>query len=220
MKQPLVQLQNVQLRNDRGDFVFRDLNFTLQPEQSAVIAGSAGSGKTTLVELLTGVRFASVGSVEVFGHLLKKGRRSAIRKVRRQIGGIGGPFGLMPLLSVAENITLPLVLAGLRKKDQRERLFKVLTEYSLLKQASEYPPSLTRVENTLTQFARASIANQPLLIIDEPMAGLDKNTWERVHQVLQKVALSGRSMLILTSDLPSQELPQTTYYQLVNGVLQ
>lgn len=220
MKQPLVQLQNVQLRTDRGDFVFRDLNFTLQPEHSAVIAGSAGSGKTTLVELLTGVRFASVGSVEVFGHLMKKGRPGAIRKVRRQIGGIGGPFGLMPLLTVAENITLPLVLAGLAKKVQRERLFKVLTEYSLLKQASEYPSSLTRVENTLTQFARASIANQPLLIIDEPMAGLDKNTWERVHQVLQKVALSGRSMLILTSDLPSQELPQTTYYQLVNGVLQ
>lgn len=220
MKQPLVELHNVELRNDRGDFVYRDLNFTLLPEHSAVIAGSAGSGKTTLVELLIGLRFASVGSVEVFGQLLRRGRNRAIREVRRQIGGIGGPFGLMPLLTVAENITLPLVLGGVPRKAQRERLFKVLTEFSLLKQASEYPASLTRVENTLTQFARASIANQPLLIIDEPMAGLDRGTWERVHHVLQKVALSGRSMLILTSDLPAQELPQTAYYQLVNGVLQ
>jgi ABC-type molybdenum transport system ATPase subunit/photorepair protein PhrA len=96
----------------------------------------------------------------------------------------------------------------------------VLTEFSLLKQASEYPHSLTRVENTLTQFARASIANQPLLLIDEPMAGLDRGTWERVHQVLEKVALSGRSMMILTSELPPQELPETSYYQLENGVLQ
>ncbi len=220
MKQPLIELHNVEYRTDRGDFVFRDLNFTLLPEHSAVIAGAAGSGKTTLVELLVGLRFASAGSVEVFGEQLKKGRSRAIRRVRHQIGGIGGPFGLMPLLTVSENITLPLVLAGVRRSTQRERLFKVLTEFSLLKQASETPGSLTRVENTLTQFARASIANQPLLIIDEPMAGLDRNTWERVYQVLQKVALSGRSMLILTSDVPSQELPQTAYYQLINGVLQ
>jgi putative ABC transport system ATP-binding protein len=126
---------------------------------------------------------------------------------------------LVPSLTVSENITLPLVFAGVRRAIQRERLLKVLSEFSLLKQAGEYPGTLTRVENTLAQFARASIANQPLMIIDEPLAGLDKGTWERVHEFLVRTALSGRSMLILTSDFSPQAIPQTATYQLANGVL-
>lgn len=219
MSDPVVEIHNVQLRNDRGSYVFRDLTLTLPTGQSAVITGAAGSGKSTLVELLVGLRFAEVGSVEVFGHLLKKRHRGVTRRIRRNIGGIGGIFGLVPSLTVADNVALPLVLAGIRKKVQRERLLKVLSEFSLLKQANDFPGSLTRVESTLVQFARASIANQALVIIDEPSAGLDPRTWERVYDFLVRVAVSGRSMLILTSDLPPKEIPHTSYYQLNNGVL-
>ena len=185
----------------------------------AVITGPAGSGKTTLADLLVGLRFADTGSVEVFGELLKARRRRVIRRVRRRIGGVGGPFGLLPLLTVAENITLPLVIGAVRKKIQRDKLLKALTEFSLLKQAGHYPGKLTRVENTMAQLARASVANQPLLIIDEPLAGLDTRTYRRVMEYLTKVALSGRSMVILTSDIPPREFPETDYYEIVNGAL-
>ncbi|MFZ5981560.1 MAG: ATP-binding cassette domain-containing protein, partial [Candidatus Zixiibacteriota bacterium] len=172
MADAIVKLENVFMKNDRGGQVFQDLNLTLESGRSAIITGSAGSGKTSLVELLIGRRFAESGTVTVFDRVLRKGRKRVVKKVRRKIGGVGGVFGLLPSLTVAENITLPMVLAAARKKLQQERLLKMLSEFSLLKQAGEYPPNLTRVENYLVQFARASIANQPLIIIDEPSAGL------------------------------------------------
>jgi len=125
----------------------------------------------------------------------------------------------MPSLTVAENITFPLVLSGTRRKVRRERLLKILTQFSLLKQAGEYPRSLTRVESTLVQFARSSIAHQPLMIVDEPLAGLDRKTYQRVLEYLVSVSLSGRSMIILCSDPPSQPLPHTDYYHISNRAL-
>lgn len=215
----IVELSNVYLRSDRGEQVFRDLSFKLAAGRSAVITGPPGSGKTLLLELLTGRRFAYSGSVELFGELLKPRRNRAIKKIRRKIGGVGGLYDLIPSLTVAENITYPLVLLAERAKVRRERLRRMLAEFSLLKQAGQYPDALTRVENSLVQFARASVANQPLMILDEPSAGLDKGTFDRVFEYLVKVSLSGRSMLILTSEVPQQKLPNTDYYQISQGTI-
>ena len=215
-RQPVVELNNVYLKTDRGDQVFRDLSLRLLPGRSAVITGPAGAGKTLLVELLIGARFAESGSVELFGNVLRKGRTGMIKRTRRKIGGVGGMFNLIPSYTVAENIIFPLILGGDKKRIRKERLMRMLTEFSLLKQAGEYPKSLTRVENMLVQFARASIANQPLMIIDEPAAGLDSKTYKRVLDYLIKVAVSGRSMIIVTSERPKEDLPHTDYYQLIN----
>ena len=215
----LVELNNVYLKSDRGGQVFRDLSFTLEAGRSAVITGAAGSGKTSLAELLVGLRPVQSGSVEVMGQTIKAKKVRTIKQVRRKIGGVGGIFGLMPSLTVAENITFPLVLAGERRRIRRERLLKMLTEFSLLKQAGEYPHSLTRVENTLVQFARASIAHQPLMLIDEPLAGLDRKTYQWIFEFLVSVSLSGRSMIILSSEILSRELPNTDYYQIIDGAL-
>ncbi|HUV31804.1 MAG TPA: ATP-binding cassette domain-containing protein [Acidobacteriota bacterium] len=218
-KPPLVELIDVAVRNDRGGMVFRDLNFVLPAERSAVITGAAGAGKTLLAELLIGLRFAESGTVRLFDRELRPAKNRLIRRVRRQIGGVGGQFGLAPTLTVSENITLPMVIAGERKKVQRERLRKMLAEFSLLKQAGELPGSLTRVENSLVQFARASVANQPLMIIDEPSAGLDPKTFLRVFEFLVRVSVSGRSMVILVSETPGQKMPNTDYYRISDGAL-
>lgn len=219
MKSPVVELNNVFVRSDRSGHIFRDLNLTVQAEESVVITGAAGSGKTSLADLLLGRRFAESGSVEVFGRQIAPGKKRVIRRARQRIGGVGGPFALVPALTVAENITLPLVIAGNRRRILRERLLNVLTEFSLLNQAAEYPDRLTRVEHTLVQFARASVANQPLLIIDEPAAGLDRKTLRRVFEYLVKIALSGRSMIILTASELPRELPNTRQFEIANGTL-
>jgi ABC-type ATPase involved in cell division len=220
MKEPVIQLENVTLRTDRGGVLFRDLNFEIASGESAVVRGGAGSGKTLLTELLVGLRRPTRGKVHLFGREVRPRRHRALKKLRRKIGGVGGPFGLIPSLTVAENITLPLVITAERKKVQRERLLRMLSEFSLLKLANKYPQHLTRVENTLVQFARAAIANQPLIIIDEPSAGLDPASYERVFQFLIKIALSGRSMLILASQEPPGEIPNCRSYRLTNGVLE
>ncbi len=218
MKEPVVELSGIHLRTDRGGYVFRDLSLTLQSGESAIVSGSSGSGKTMLAELLVGLRRPDRGTIHLFGQQLRARRR--VRKLRRKIGGVGGPFGLVPSLTVAENITLPLVIGAERRKVRRERLLRMLSEFSLLKLASKYPRHLTRVENTLVQFARATIANQPLLIVDEPSAGLDPPTYQRVCEFLVKIGLSGRSMLILASQEPPGRIPGCRRHCLTNGGLQ
>jgi ABC-type ATPase involved in cell division len=216
----VVELTSVYLKSDRGFEVFQDLEFKLQAERSAIITGAAGSGKSLLVELLIGRRFADSGSVRVLGEThVRPGRKRVIKGIRRQIGGVGGIFGLVPSYTVSENITFPLVLGAVRKKVRKERLLKMLTEFSLLKQAGTLPHQLTRVEHTLVQLARATVANQPLIIIDEPLAGLDQKTYERIYDYMVKLALSGRSMIILSGETLPTDFPNTDRYQIMNGAL-
>jgi len=215
----VVELNNVFLKSDRGTQIFKNLNFKLNSGRSAVIQGPAGSGKSSLVELLTGIQEPESGSVEIFGESINNVGSVRLCRFRRKIGGVGGLFELIPNYTVSENIAFPLVLAGEKRKFRMELVLKMLSEFSLIKQAGTYPRRLTRVERSLVQFARASIANQPLMIIDEPSAGLDSSTYERIHQFLIKSSFSGRSMIILTSEKSAEILPNTDYYQLKSGEL-
>ncbi len=122
-------------------------------------------------------------------------------------------------MTVSENVLLPLIISGERPGTQKERLFKTLSELSLLSHAGDYPSRLTRVQSTLAQVARSTIANQPLVLIDEPSAGLDKATSKQVYEYLFNVAVSGRSLIIVLSEMPPYELPNCRRYELVDGVL-
>lgn len=215
----LVEMHNVELRSDRGMPVLKGLSLSVEPGNSAIIAGPSGSGKSSLLDLVLGRRFAASGSVEIFGKVLTPRGKRMIRGIRRRIGGVGGPFGLIPTLTVADNVLLPLVIAGERPSMQKERLFKTLSELSLLSHAADYPGRLTRVQYTLVQVARSTIANQPLVLIDEPAAGLDQQTSTQVFEYLFRVAVSGRSLIIVCSELPLHELPNCRRYQLTDGVL-
>lgn len=215
----IVECNNVNLKSSRGDDVFHNLDFKLKAGRSAIITGSAGSGKSSFAELIIGRQYSTQGSVEVFGKVIRPGQKRLIKYNRRRIGGVGGIFSLIPSYTVAENIIFPLILSGEKKKVRKERLLKMLTEFSLLKQSGEYPENLTRVENTLVQFARASVAHQPLLIIDEPLAGLDKKTYQRIYDYLVKLSLSGQSMIILSSETLDKGLPNTDSYLIMNGAL-
>ncbi len=219
MQGTLVQLTNIQIRTQRGEELFGGLSLSLQAERSAVIIGGAGSGKTTLFELLLGLQQPLSGTIELFGEQFHKPSERQIRRIRRKIGGVGGPFSLVPSLTVAENILMPLVIAGENPDIQKERLLKLLGEFSLLNHAGQYPSSLTRVENMLVQIARASIAYQPLMIIDEPSAGLDSKTYGRMLDYLIQASLSGRSLIMLTSEKPPADIPKSERYELAGGTL-
>jgi ABC-type lipoprotein export system ATPase subunit len=215
----VVEFTNVNVTSDRGESILEDVSFELAAGRSLVISGPAGSGKTMLVELLLGLRFPDSGSVEMFGRCLRPRKRRLLIKTRRRIGGVGGVYALVPTLTVAQNVMVPLVLTSVNRRTRNERLYKMLTEFNLLKQATLYPHRLTRVEYTLAQFARASIANQPLLVIDEPAAGLDPATYKRIFEYLVQVSVSGRSMIIMTSQAEPDSIPQCDYLQISDGHL-
>ena len=215
----IVELNNVFVDSDRGEEVFKNLNLRVPVGRSAMIVGGAGSGKSVLLELLIGKRAVDSGSVEVLGENVNPRRRRKLTRLRRKIGGVGGLYELIPSYTVAQNVAFPMVINGVRRKTQRERLMKVLAEFSLLKQARVYTDSLTRVERTLVQFARATVANQPLILVDEPLAGLDAATYAELNDHLVRVSLSGRTVIMVTSDIPNQELANADYYEIKDGAL-
>ena len=210
----VVDINSLYLKSDQGEDIFCGLNLRILSGQSACISGPAGSGKSSLVEIILGLRKFASGSVEVFGRQVTPRSGKALLSVRRKTGGVGGLFGLVPSLSVEQNILLPLVIDGVPSELQKDKLDTVLSEFNLSRVSSQYPSSLTRVENTLVQFARASIANQPLLIIDEPSAGLDAHTYDRVFEFLVKASVAGRSMMIFSTEPQTRELPFTAYMKI------
>jgi putative ABC transport system ATP-binding protein len=127
---------------------------------------------------------------------------------------VGGLFGLVPTLTAAQNILLPLIIDGVPAELQKDKLDTVLQTFGLVRTAGQYPKSLTRVENTLVQFARASIADQPLMIIDEPSAGLDTKTFDRVFDYLVNASVAGRSLLIFSAEPLSRELPFSSEHRI------
>jgi ABC-type lipoprotein export system ATPase subunit len=217
--QYLVELRNVVVRSDRGDSVFKDVTLLLEPGASVVISGGSGSGKSSLLDIILGRKQPEAGSVEVFGKMVARAGSHRLRDMRRRIGGVGGPFALIPTMTIAENILLPLIIAGERVTAQKERLVKTLSELGLISHSNEYPSQLTRVQTTLAQIARSTIANQPLVLIDEPSAGLDQATSAQVFEYLFKVAASGRSLIIVSSEQPVAELPNSRRLRLEGGVL-
>lgn len=217
--QHVIEIHNLVLRSDRGDSVFKDLNLLIEPGNSAVIAGGSGSGKSSLLNIILGRKQPDAGSVEVLGKMVTGRSQRRLREIRRRIGGVGGAFGLIPTMTISENVLLPLVIAGETVATQKERLVKSLSELGLISHANEYPSQLTRVQVTLAQIARSTIANQPLVLIDEPSAGLDRETSAQVFEYLFKVAVSGRSLIIVASEMPPHEIPNSRKYRIAEGVL-
>ena len=207
----IIDINNLYLKSDQGEDIFCGLNLSLLSGQSACISGPAGSGKSSLVEIILGLRRVESGSVEVFGRNISPRAGTSLLWVRRKTGGVGGLFGLVPSLTVEQNILLPLVIDGVPHDLQKDKLESVLNAFTLTRVSMQYPSSLTRVENTLVQFARASIADQPLLIIDEPSAGLDPQTYDRVFEYLVNASVGGRSMLIFSTEPQTRQLPFTAY---------
>lgn len=220
MQSPLVDLQHLKVKNPRGDFVFTDLCLTIEAGKSVVIMGPAGSGKTMIAQLLAGLVRPTEGEMELFGEPVLKRSQRQWRRLRRKIGGVGGPWGLISSLSVTENVLLPMVVMGERPQIQKERLWKLLGEFGLTKVATHHPANLTRVENMLCQIARASIAGQPLIVLDEPSSGLDSLTYLQVSEFMVKATVSGQSLLLLSSDQPPREIPGSRQLRIVNGHLE
>lgn len=213
----IIELQNVSYTNSSGRMVFDNMNFSLKQGETALITGSVGKGKTSLIEILVGLRKPSAGLVYVFGKKVGKKDQGTIKENRKKIGGVGGIFRPISYQSVFENMKYPLLLKGDSDKEQKLRTIKSLTLYNLLGKKNKKVSELSRGEKMLLMFARATVADQPLLLIDEPIAGMDPETSASIADMLARLSVAGHSMIILTSGQGGLDIPGATYYTIMNG---
>jgi len=206
--------------NQAGVKLFDQLNFSLKPGRVAVLVGSTGDGKTSLVRLLIGKIKPDEGTVFVFNEKINRIKERRINRIRQQIGGVGGIFWPISYHTVYENLSHPLILKGVKSALRKQKIQKVLNRFYLSGRKWSPVSQLSQGEKILLMLARAVVADQPLLLIDEPLTGLSPEMFKRVSDVLVKLSLAGHSMIILTSGMTAPKLPEAEEYILKGGRLQ
>lgn len=172
--------------------ILDDVSLDVNRGQSVALIGRSGSGKSTLLNLISGLEPIRSGQVwldgEPISHLSDSQRT---RRRGRDIGFIYQAFNLIPTLTVGDNITLPLALAGTDTHERQTRLTKLLELTGLSGRGDDYPDRLSGGEQQRVAIARALIHRPALILADEPTGNLD--------------AQSGRQVLTLLTDLVEQE---------------
>jgi putative ABC transport system ATP-binding protein len=181
-------LQGVNLEIPRGDFL--------------ALMGPSGSGKTTLLNLLGGLDTPSDGAITVGGDRLdnmSSGRLAGWRA--RHIGFVFQLYNLLPVLTAARNIELPLLLTKLSKDERRKRVQVALTVVGLADRANHFPRQLSGGQEQRVGIARAIVTDPTLLLCDEPTGDLDRKAGDEILDLLEALNQQhGKTIVMVTHD--------------------
>jgi len=224
--QPIIRVRDLnRVYHLEGEDVHavRDVNMDIPRGIMSAIVGRSGAGKTTLLNLLSALDEPSSGEVwiddtNVFA--LPEPKRIALRRDR--VGFVFQNFGLLPLLSAAENISVPLRMKRMNRKQREERVAEALEWVGLSKRASHRPYELSGGEQQRVSIARALAARPDIILADEPTGQLDSQTGKTVLGIMQRlVDEQGITMVIVTHDPQVMGQAQATFElsdgQLVNS---
>ncbi|MDA0352366.1 MAG: ABC transporter ATP-binding protein [Chloroflexi bacterium] len=179
----------------------RDVSFDVGRGEFLAIIGRSGSGKTTLLNLIAGLDKPDSGEVLVNGaDITRYGDREMTQFRRHTIGFVFQSFGLLPLLSAAENVELALRIAGAGLRERGRRTDELLQQVGLSHRSGHRPYELSGGEQQRVAVARALANEPPLLIADEPTGELDSTTGAQIFQLLRDVAASGVTVVTATHD--------------------
>ena len=177
----------------------RGISLDVCAGESVALVGQSGSGKSTLLHLMGAVDLPTSGEVEIFGEdtqRLNDARRTHLRLMR--IGFVFQRFFLLPMLTAAENVALPMMEAGVPRTRRQARVIELLHFVGLSHRLGHRPSQMSGGEMQRVAIARA-LANSPaLLLADEPTGELDEATGEDIARLLRRVAAEGTTLVIAT----------------------
>jgi putative ABC transport system ATP-binding protein len=169
----------------RGVAALRGVSFQVEPGDFIALMGPSGCGKSTLLHLVGGMDRPTRGSIELDGVRLDSLDEEALAKLRRKkIGFVFQFFNLLPTLTVAENVALPMMLDGAADRASRDRTLALLDRVGLGSRASHFPAELSGGEMQRTAVARALVNSPEIVLADEPTGNLDSENGEQVMRLL------------------------------------
>jgi len=184
-----------------GVEALRAVEFRVQQGEFVAIMGPSGSGKSTLLHLVGGLDQPSGGTVVLSGQSLTTlDDQELTRLRRRRVGVVFQFYNLLPTMTAAENVALPLLLDGQPAQTCRARAVEELAAVGLAEQSGRLPHQLSGGEQQRVAIARALIARPALLLADEPTGNLDSASGTQVLEVLQRAARQGQTVLMVTHD--------------------
>ena len=205
VKDPIIRLAGVTKNySTAGEpmAALQDINLEIFPGEFVGIFGKSGAGKTTLVNMVTGVDHPTAGEIWVDGvpvHALDENRLAFWRG--RNLGIVYQSFHLMPSLSLVNNVMLPMDFTGLFQSNRSaERALELLREVEIDEHAGKLPADISGGQQQRVAIARALANDPPVIIADEPTGRLDSATAETVFQVFLSLIQQGKTILMVTHD--------------------
>ena len=183
----------------------RGVNLEIIEGEFVSVAGPSGSGKTTLMNIIGLIDSFSRGSLIINNQIIKDQNRRQLARLRQEfIGFVFQSFNLLPVLSVYENVELPLVMAkkGGSKAERRDRVNYLLEEVGLSERLNHRPAELSGGQQQRVAIARALVTRPRIVIADEPTANLDSDTGEKVLSLMREINREEKTTFIFSTHDP------------------
>lgn len=187
--------------------ILNGIDLQVAEHECIALLGRSGSGKSTLLNMLAGIDTPQGGRIEVLGqdiHALSERQRTLLR--RRHIGFVYQFFNLIPTLTIAENVGLPLELNGVKEQEISRLVGFILSDVGLGDRWNAFPDQLSGGEQQRVAIARALIHNPAIVLADEPTGNLDAETGEQILAILLGLSRQlKRTLIIVTHSLEVAE---------------
>jgi putative ABC transport system ATP-binding protein len=200
----VIELQGLTRHFQVGDQTVRalqDVSLAIPDGDYLALMGPSGSGKSTLLHLLGCLDRPTSGSYVLDGHevgSLPEGELAEIRS--RKIGFVFQFFHLVPRLTAAGNVELPMILAGIRPAERRARVAQALAAVGLTDRASHRPDQLSGGQRQRVAIARATVMGPSILLADEPTGNLDRASGREIIELIERMNRDGLTVVVVTHD--------------------
>lgn len=196
----MIELENVAYNYGGGELL-SEISLRLQPGSFHFLTGPSGAGKTTLLKLCYGALVPTAGHVRLFERDVREMDRDDIALMRRRIGVVHQDCQFLDHLSVLDNISLPLMVAGRDLLAESANLKELINWVGLTERAHALPPELSGGERQRAALARAVIMSPDVLLADEPTGNIDWEMSQRLMRLLIELNRMGKTIMIATHDI-------------------
>ena len=182
--------------------VLHDINIDVPTSELSLLIGPSGCGKTTLISIIAGLLYPTSGDVELFDtpQSTLAGRR-LVQFRARNVGFVFQQYNLLPALTAAENVAIPLLIQGVPHEAALHKAYEELDRVELSGREKQLPSQLSGGQQQRVAIARALVHEPRLLVCDEPTAALDAKSGQTVMELIQQVAVQpGRVVIVVTHD--------------------
>ena len=201
-----LQIENLSksyIEGEQRHAVLREANLAIERGEFVALLGASGSGKSTLLNLLSGIDTADAGAIWLDGENLiamNEAQRTLFR--RNHIGFVFQFFNLLPTLTILENVSLPLELAGASLAQAQQKARNLLGMVSLAGREQSFPDRLSGGEQQRVAIARALVHDPLLVLADEPTGNLDEDTGAQIMDLLVRLSReAGKNLIMATHNL-------------------
>ena len=205
----ILELKNVFKNYYRGKTeipVLKDINLEVEEGEYLAIMGPSGSGKTTLMNLIGCLDTPTSGDYILNGRKINELDDNALAEIRnREIGFVFQNFHLLPKMNALDNVALPLLYAGVKQKERRERAAEALKAVGLEDRVQFMPNQLSGGQCQRVAIARAMVTNPKLLLADEPTGALDTASGNQIMEIFRELSEKGMTIIMITHELAVAE---------------